>query len=324
MASLSFTVDWEQEKASADDAGGVKDSENAVPSDSQDTLAWEINFEGADEGKPKKSTSMPKFLRERQQDHSGIPPSQPIKSNTPRGSPRPPGRSSSSPVKTQGAKSVSKSPLKSNVSPSRSHSAANTQESSEPGTSPKKSPAIKKSLLPMRSPVRSPVKKADKSPEMRSQSDCTLTVGVPKGASVDTSPSKGGVAKKKRPHSAAPSLGGSPRQVKSGIQRPSRGYSAGGGGATGRHGNLSKEREERESSGSIEVSYPFLEKVKGLFVFFHLRCLVRVSPCLLSPSDPPARTYPVRLAWQVFRVTWPRGRCWTSSDGMVWFVGGRV
>lgn len=234
-------------------SAGGEVAETATPQ--SDSLAWEINFSEVDGGKPKRATSIPKFIRDRQRERSSIPTSQPMKSRssedsrTPRrssggfakppagsttppiksstGPTRLPGRSSTSPIKVQ-TKTVSKPTTKSASSIlSRSQSTFSRLESSKPISPPKKPPTIKKSLLPVR--------KGDKMLEMRSRSDCSLTVGGAKTVPKNTStPSKvGTMATKKRPSTAPASRA---QQRKSSIPRPSRGLSAGGDGTSSHRG----------------------------------------------------------------------------------------
>ena len=158
MASLSFTVDWEQgEKEGEVREDRSRDSSHDTQPPGYDPgMAWEINF-SSDSTKPKRQL-IPKFLREREK--RSIPHADQIK-GSPSGSRTNiiAKRSSSSPQTSKGAKAVSKShsiPL-----PSKSADSSPTKReelTKKKSLSPKKLPTIKKPLLPVSPtiPIRSP------------------------------------------------------------------------------------------------------------------------------------------------------------------------
>lgn len=189
MATPSSPCDIEQESEGTPSSADKTASEGREAG--QEGLAWEISF--SSNSSSARKPSLPKFLRDRERSHSGIPSSEAIKP----ASRSMPGRSSTFPLKAEeGPKSVAGRPSKSAATPSRASKSAGTTRHSPLSLSPKKSPTIKKPLLP----VTSPTKKSTRMPDMRSQSDCSL---APSSRAV-----KGrGDLNKTRPHSARASVG---------------------------------------------------------------------------------------------------------------------
>lgn len=190
MASLSFTVDLEQEKEEEKFSGGTMRSVSGPVRSREDQgqgQAWEISF-GNDKDTSIKKPTLPKFLRDREQ----------ARSSSSTSINKQPSRSSTSPLKAKDTKpvSVSNPPSKSNTSPSRHTNNAKRRDHS---LSPKKSPAIKKPLLQMTSPT----KKSASAVDMKSRSDCSLT---PRATSTVSMGKGGAAAKKPRPQSAMSSL----------------------------------------------------------------------------------------------------------------------
>ena len=171
-------------------------------------MAWEINF-SSDQNKSARKPFLSKFLRSR--DQPEVPAAERIKASPKN---KPPGRSSSSPLKARGLnpKASAKPPSKSKSSPGN--------KQAPPSLSPRKSPTIKKPLLPV-----SPTKKSARTLELRSQSDCSLTSGStvkglskPRPQSAKTSPGVAASKKSSPPVKRAASAG-----VKPALNKPQGG-----------------------------------------------------------------------------------------------------